>query len=401
MYSGPYPCVGGAWLCPDGWYEACEPFPNEYCYHGGVPDAGTDAGAQADSGQETDGGGCSGEKPCCCRDDMFYSGPYVCNGSAWACPDGWFEACDSIPNQYCNYGGLVDAGSDAGGGADGGPPADAGACVQDCAGKQCGDANGCGGKCAACPDPSEGCNTATWQCEACSRNCGANGRCVFRNGAESCRCDPGYHIQGAACVSDAGTPCEGVTCSGRGTCEVRPFIGNAECVCDSGYSSWGRSCADERWIGCRDQNGQFATRGTSRCDATDTFLETCRDADGDGLSEWAFGADCVSKPCSQNCLNRGCDVQPCPLGTSCVTEAHGEPLFACVVTCDCSNCGNCDMEDFAQSGAMQAQCGNPDGPAPTTACRLPCPYAGHGCIPYSPPICWGLEGCMSAAPAGP
>ena len=43
---------------------------------------------------------------------------------------------------------------------------------------------------------------------------------------------------------------------------------------------------------------------------------------------------------------------------------------------------------------MQKQCGNDDGPA-TITCNKPCPYAGHGCIPYSPPICWGMEGCMS------
>ncbi|MBI5527314.1 MAG: hypothetical protein HY897_13345 [Deltaproteobacteria bacterium] len=380
MYSGPYPCIEGEWRCPDGWYEACEPFPNEYCNFGYIPDAGTDTGIIEDTGTETDAGPKdTGPADTGCHADCtgkFCGQADGCGGVCTACLDAG-EFCDKNSWQ-CKK-----------------------TCTPDCTDKYCGDGDGCGGKCAACLDPSDGCNTSTWLCEACSRNCGSNGHCVFRNGAESCKCDPGYHIQGAVCAADTGTPCEGVTCSGRGTCKVQPFTGIAECECDAGYAPWGKVCSDERWIGCRDGDGRFSTRGTSRCDISDTFLETCRDSDGDGLSEWAFGADCVSKPCSSNCLNAGCDVQPCPLGTSCVTEAHGQPLFSCVVTCDCSNCGNCDMEDFVQSGAMQAQCGSPDESGPTMACRLPCPFAGHGCIPYSPPICWGLEGCMSAAPAGP
>jgi hypothetical protein len=225
--------------------------------------------------------------------------------------------------------------------------------------------------------------------------CSGHGTCYADGGTARCNCDDGYHAVGLTCVPDSGTPCEGIDCSGHGTCEVDPFIGLPECVCDPGYVAMGLSCIVETRWGCRDVDGTLRYRGATRCGVDDTIIEVCRDADGDGDLEWSFGVNCnPGTTCSGGCLTATCDVQPCPLETSCVPEAHGEPLWACVVTCDCSNCGNCDMDDFVRTGAWTLYCGNDPGPA-TMACNKPCPFAGHGCIPYDPPICWGLEGCMS------
>jgi hypothetical protein len=69
-----------------------------------------------------------------------------------------------------------------------------------------------------------------------------------------------------------------------------------------------------------------------------------------------------------------------------------DPL--CVETCDCSNCGTCSMQDFANSGTQVLYCGSGEQSPPTSACTDPCP-SGSGCIPYDPPICWGGQGCMS------
>jgi hypothetical protein len=231
-----------------------------------------------------------------------------------------------------------------------------------------------------------------------SKTCGTNETCIVANGQATCVCTPGYIKSGQGCVLPApGSPCDGQTCGGHGNCTVMAFVG-AKCECFPGYISWGMTCIDLRKTGCLDAAGKYVQRGTSRCDPTDTFLEVCHDADGDGLNEWTFGANCNKTPCSTGCLGVGCaNGQACPTGTVCVPEAHEQPLYVCVPTCDCSNCGNCSMADFAASGAMQANCGSQTG-TPTVACKLPCPLPGDGCIPYQPAICWPMEGCLSGAP---
>jgi hypothetical protein len=232
-----------------------------------------------------------------------------------------------------------------------------------------------------------------------SKTCGANELCIVSaTGQATCVCTPGFISSAQGCVLPApGSPCDGQTCGGHGNCSVGFYVG-AQCTCFPGYIVWGLTCIDQRKTGCLDAQGNYVSRGTSRCDATDTFLEVCHDGNGDGLNEWIYGAKCNETPCSQKCLSKGCaDGQACPVGTVCVPEAHQMPLNVCVPTCDCSNCGNCSLADFAASGSMQAFCGSTSSP-PAAACKLPCPSPGDGCIPYSPAICWPMEGCLSKAP---
>ena len=58
-----------------------------------------------------------------------------------------------------------------------------------------------------------------------------------------CVCDTGYHAQGLECVANA-DPCEGVTCSGFGTCEV--VGGQAQCNCQQGYHAQGLECVPDQ-----------------------------------------------------------------------------------------------------------------------------------------------------------
>ena len=132
---------------------------------------------------------------------------------------------------------------------------------------------------------------------------------------------------------DLASPCKGVTCSGHGQCKVTG--GQAACECEPYFKP---------------------------------------------------GADKLS------CID-ACSGVSCNPGYACVPGAHDQTNPICVATCDCSNCGNCSMADFAASGAMQAYCGSSSYP-PTVACNKPCP-AGQGCIPYTPAICWPMEGCIS------
>jgi len=230
------------------------------------------------------------------------------------------------------------------------------------------------------------------------KTCAANELCIVKSGQATCVCAPGYIKSGQSCVLPApGSPCDGQTCGGHGNCSVNVILGGAQCNCFPGYIGWGLSCIDLRVTGCLDANGSYVGRGTARCDATDTFLEVCHDGNGDGLNEWIFGVKCNKTPCSTACLGVGCaNGQACPVGTVCVPEAHQMPLNICVPTCDCSNCGNCSLADFA-GGVLQAYCGSKTSP-PTAACKLPCPSPGDGCIPYSPAMCWPMQGCLSKAP---
>jgi hypothetical protein len=147
-------------------------------------------------------------------------------------------------------------------------------------------------------------------------------------------CDPGYHPVGTTCVPDE--TCTGKDCGLCGTCAVN--AGVAECQCPTGYQP----------------------------------------TDG----------KCVLNP-------NPCDTTTCATGTACVPEAHCQPLGVCVQICDCSNCGNCGPDNSdGKWNDQQEYCGNPNASPATVKCNTPC-QNGEGCLPYSPPICWPIEGCFS------
>lgn len=91
-----------------------------------------------------------------------------------------------------------------------------------------------------------------------------------------------------------------------------------------------------------------------------------------------------------------CATVTCAAGEACVPYAHGQPLGACVATCDCSNCGNCGGDNAdSRWNDQQEYCGNRASSPATMACNNPC-QGGMGCIPFgSVNICWPLEGCFS------
>jgi hypothetical protein len=107
-------------------------------------------------------------------------------------------------------------------------------------------------------------------------------------------------------------------------------------------------------------------------------------------------------PCPTDCTGRQCGFDQacnlscgdCPGGQTCVATEHGNPFWQCVPTCDCSNCGTCDMQNFKDTAAWVLYCGSLQTSPATVACTKPCP-PGQGCIPYGTPLCWPGEGCMS------
>lgn len=287
-----------------------------------------------------------------------------------------------------------DAGpTDPGGGhsTDGGPASGGDSGGGDSSGGDSGGADSDGGDSGAPPiDPDP----------TCTLTCEGHGVCV--SGATQqpmCLCEPGYYggIVPTSCKPAAGTPCETATCLG-GTCTVGIW-GGAVCQCPAGTLVYRDRCVPENKLACRDRDGSRAMRGTTRCSVDDSTVEVCHDGNGDGTVEWIFGATCADGGACSSCRTKPCPEQPCPVGTACVEQAHERPLGVCVTTCDCNNCTNCGPDNSdGRWNDWQESCGAPAANTPTQACRLPCPNAGDGCIPYEPAICWPMEGCFSGAP---
>ncbi len=64
-------------------------------------------------------------------------------------------------------------------------------CTPACAGKFCGDTDGCGGTCTACQDAAKQCNTTNWQCQSCISQCsgkcgGPDSGCLGQNCPNTC-----------------------------------------------------------------------------------------------------------------------------------------------------------------------------------------------------------------------
>jgi hypothetical protein len=174
--------------------------------------------------------------------------------------------------------------------------------------------------------------------------------------------------------SSTARPCDGVTCSGHGTCSEADA--GAACVCEKGYHAIGLECVLDETCGGVDC-GRCGTCKVVQGVATCTCPNGYKQQNG----------KCVLSP-------DPCTTAKCGPGTACVSEAHCSPLGACVPTCDCSNCGNCGPSSDGRWNDMQEYCGNLNSSPATKACNKPCP-AGQGCLPYATPICWPIEGCFS------
>jgi hypothetical protein len=184
---------------------------------------------------------------------------------------------------------------------------------------------------------------------------------------------------GVDAASDETAPivCDGVSCSGVGTCEVVDG-GQPSCVCEAGYHAEGLACVtDETCAGV----------DCGRCGKCEVIGGKATCTCPDGLSY--DGNGCVVDP-------NPCDTIDCGSDAVCVPESHCHPLGACVPTCDCSNCGNCTSDNSdGRWNDWQEYCGaQPDQSPATVTCNKPCP-PGDGCLPYSQPFCWPMQGCFS------
>jgi hypothetical protein len=260
---------------------------------------------------------------------------------------------------------------------------------------------------APCTCPSgQGCN-ALGACVACAKACGATGKCVVGwEGGQHCQCAPGSYESLSGCVPAAGTACDGIACSGHGTCFAGPPFFSPGCHCEGDFVQYGLACAPRDKLRCIDADGSLKDKGTIRCNAGNTAFEVCRDGNADGHVEWVASGtpSCAAGATCTQCLDTKCDNgdgtggQACPTGTVCMGMVHEMPVYRCQASCDCTNCGTCDPGQFT---GYQRACGSTANSfeKPTKACASPCPHAGDGCLPYGQfSFCFPNEGCASAAP---
>jgi len=104
-------------------------------------------------------------------------------------------------------------------------------------------------------------------------DCSGHGTCRVENDEAVCDCEQGYHAEGLACVGGT-DPCDGVDCSGHGTCRVEN-AGQAECRCNDGYHADGLEClADSdvcNGVACSDHGTCVAVEGEATCDCEDSY----------------------------------------------------------------------------------------------------------------------------------
>ncbi|HOX42295.1 MAG TPA: proprotein convertase P-domain-containing protein [Myxococcota bacterium] len=148
--------------------------------------------------------------------------------------------------------------------------------------------------------------------------CSGHGTCADLDGAPYCVCDDGYYADGLECLElIVDNPCAGITCSGYGVCAVRG--GEAVCVCAQGY----HNPADDR-ANCVPDTHPCDGEDGSPCD--DTEFCTVDDICVQGLcrgqpNDCSDGNSCTVDICNEledRCVGTAApDLTPCDDGRYC------------------------------------------------------------------------------------
>jgi hypothetical protein len=154
-------------------------------------------------------------------------------------------------------------------------------------------------------------------------DCG-QGQCLVEGGVAVCDCETGYHADGLTCVPDATDPCEGVTCSGHGSC-VPDGEGAAACDCETGYLPEGLECV---WVDILCGNG--LVEDGEQCDppdgvTCDPFCQLIQTVPGPVGHPCGVAADCLGNYCIADgdgwpdgyCTQVDCDASEAAWETSC------------------------------------------------------------------------------------
>ncbi|MDX2089059.1 MAG: hypothetical protein SFX73_14475 [Kofleriaceae bacterium] len=293
---------------------------------------------------------CRAPSPCdnvvCQQNEFCYQGQCIVNPC---------HGVTCAPGEVCNGGTCVTTCDCEGGcGANGECVLDECQCVPDCAGKACGDDNGCGGQCdVACPQGGQ------YDC-----------RPMGSNGPLTCQCVGS--CTGKACGEDdgCGNECNG-TCASPNTC-VLQGAGNYECECIP-------TCPNPSGQQC----GQANTCGTGFCDIEDCADsgETCNPTSGGMYAcQCPTGrAECNGDCCgaATDACRTGIQTGTGTMGAVTGTEACCNQADQCTdasrntVCCTGSglSCLDSDNDGDTESCCTAArQCGDTTAPATNSAC---------------------------------
>ncbi len=202
---------------------------------------------------------------------------------------------------------------------------------------------------------------------------------------------PGILRTTACSDDDSGSdPCQGVTCSGHGTCDVRD--NGPVCRCESGYQALGLSCIQGQ-ASC----GDGLVNGDEVCDGTDLSDATCQ-SEGFGEGPLACADDCLSFDttgcwtCGDGLVNGDevCDGTDLSNAT-CRSQGFRGGTLACANDClsfDTTGCWKCgDGICSHDQGEMAEDC--PDD------CKIASVAlgAGHTCVLTNSGdvFCWGAD----------
>ncbi len=168
-------------------------------------------------------------------------------------------------------------------------------------------------------------------------DCSGYGTCVLVEGGAQCLCVPGYRQEGLDCVEETiDDPCIGVTCSGFGKCAVRDM--EAYCVCVPGFHNPEDDQADCEAddVPCEGADGTPCD-DDQFCTVDDTCMEgVCVGTEGgcdDGNSCTVDLCNEVDDACTNTVVPDGAaceDGEYCNIGETCTAgECGGGTARAC------------------------------------------------------------------------
>lgn len=178
--------------------------------------------------------------------------------------------------------------------------------------------------------------------------CSGEGTCSIVDNAAKCNCKPGFEADGLSCIADK---CNGITCSYHGNCSVEN--GSAVCDCEAGFDANGTECikSTDKCAGvtCSDHGSCSATSGVAVCSCNTGYYV-------DGLECLKEGDPCDGQTCSGHGV---CQDSAGNAVCTCDAGYHSDGL-KCIqnsTPCDGVNCGNgiCVIDND------QAQCNCNDG----------------------------------------
>jgi|GEM_PF-1447426 len=196
------------------------------------------------------------------------------------------------------------------------------------------------------PEPTDG--GGDDPCEGIT--CSGQGSCALSGGEAICVCNTGYSPVGTECIEDVDS-CDGVDCSGNGTCAIANDV--AVCSCDPGYEPMGLACVEVpdpcAGITCTGQGACAVQDDVAICVCNDGFVpkgtECVSEEDPCAAITCSGYGTCVTTDDTPSC---DCDDGYVPNGLTCIgaddpcagqnCSDHGTCTATNdTVTCDCDD----------------------------------------------------------------